>query len=54
MAIVNNFWFNKFQRGRMSVFDERQTGNVTKVEDLVLADRENRQKVREITEIAGI
>lgn len=54
MATVKN-WFNEFQRGRMSVFDEPHSGvpkmatteiNVTKIHDLVLADRQ--LKVREI------
>lgn len=60
MATVKN-WFNEFQRGRTSVFDEQRPGapktataedNVTKIHDLVLADR--RLKVREIAEIVGI
>jgi len=60
MATVKN-WFNEFQRGRTSVFDEPRPGapkmattedNVTKIHDLVLADR--RLKVREIAETVGI
>lgn len=60
MATVKN-WFNEFQRGRTSVFDEPRSGapkmattedNVTKIHDLVLADR--RLKVREIAETVGI
>lgn len=60
MATVKN-WFNEFQRGRTSVFDDPRPGapktattddNVTKVHDLVLADR--RLKVREIAETVGI
>jgi len=56
MATVKN-WFNEFQRGRTSVFDEPRLGapktattedNVTKIHDLVLADR--RLKIREIAE----
>jgi len=47
MATVKN-WFNKFQRGRTSVFDGPRPGspkttttedNVTKIHGLVLADR---------------
>ena len=54
MATVKN-WFNEFQRGRTSFFDESRPGapktatkedNVPKIHDLVLADR--RLKVREI------
>ena len=60
MATVKN-WFNEFQRGRTSVFDEPRAGapktattedNMTKIHDLVLADR--RLKVREIAETVGI
>ena len=60
MATVKN-WFNEFQRGRTSVFDEPRPGasktattkdNVTKIHDLVLADR--RLKVREIADTVGI
>jgi len=60
MATVKN-WFNEFQRGRTSVFDEPRPGapktattedNVTKILDLVLADP--RLKVREIAETVGI
>jgi len=56
MATVKN-WFNEFQRGRTSDFDETRPGasktattedNVTKIHDLVLADR--RLKMREIAE----
>ena len=54
-------WFNEFQRGRTSVFDEPRPGapktattvdNVEKVRDLVLAHR--RLKVREIAETVDI
>ena len=60
MATVKN-WFNKFQRGRMSFSDEPRPGalktattedNVTKIHDLVLADR--RLNMREIAERVGI
>lgn len=60
MATVKN-WFNEFQRGRTSVFDEPRPGapktattenNVTKIHDLVLADR--RLKVCEIAETVAI
>ena len=60
MATAKN-WFNKFQRGRPSVFEEPRPGapktattedNVTKIHDFVLADR--RLKVREIAETVGI
>jgi len=60
MATVKN-WFNEFQRGRTSVFDEPRPGapktataedNVTKINDLVLADR--RLKIREIDETVGM
>lgn len=53
-ATVNN-WFNEFQRGRTSVFDDPRPGapktattedNATKIHDIVLADR--RLKLREI------
>jgi len=53
MATVKN-WFNEFQRGHTSVFDEPHPGapktattedNVTKIHDLVLADR--RLKIRD-------
>ena len=59
MATVKN-WFDEFQRGRMSVFDEPRSGapksattegNAKNIHDLVLADR--RLKVREITETGG-
>jgi len=51
----------EFQRGRTSVFDEPRPGasktattedNVTKIHDLVLADR--RLKIREIAEAVGM
>jgi len=54
-ATVKN-WFNELQRGRTSVFDEPRPGapktantedNVTKIHDLVLADR--RLKIREMS-----
>jgi len=60
MATVKN-WFNEYQRGRTSVFDEPRPGapktattedKVTKIHDLVLADR--RLKVRELAETIGI
>jgi len=60
MATVKN-WFNEFQRGRTSVFDEPRPGapktatteaNVTKIHDLVLADR--RLKIREIAKTVGM
>jgi len=60
MAAVKN-WFNEFQRGRTSVFDEPRPGapkttttenNVTKIHDLVLADR--RLKIREIAETVSM
>jgi len=60
MATVKN-WFNEFQRGRTSVFDEPRPDapktattedNVTKIHDLVLADR--RMKIREIAETVGM
>lgn len=60
MATVKN-WFNEFQRGRTSVFDDPRPGapktatteeNVKKINNLVLADR--RLKVREIADIVGI
>jgi len=60
MAKIQN-WFNEFQRGRTSVFDEPCPGapktattedNVTKIRDLVLADR--RLKIREIAETVGM
>jgi len=59
-ATVKN-WFNEFQRGRTSVFDESRPGapktattedNVTKIHDLVLADR--RLKIRKIAETVGM
>ncbi len=59
MATIKN-WFNEFQRGRTSVFDEPRPGalktattedSVKKIHDLVLADR--RLKVREIAETVG-
>jgi len=57
MATIKN-WFNEFQRGLTSVFDEPRPGapktattegNVTKIHDIVLADR--RLKIREIAEL---
>jgi len=60
MTTVKN-WFDDFQRGRTSVFDEPRPGapktattedNVTKIHDLVLADR--RLKIREIAETVGM
>jgi len=60
MATVQNC-FNEFQRCRTSVFDEPRPGapktattedNVTKIHDLVLADR--RLKIREIAETVGM
>jgi len=60
MATVKN-WFNEFQRGRTSVFDEPRPGapktattadNVTKIHDLVLAER--RLKIRGIAETVGM
>jgi len=54
-------WFNEFQRGRTSVFDEPRPGapktataedNVRKIHDLVLADR--RLNIREIAETVGM
>jgi len=60
MATVKN-WFNEFQRGRTSVFDEPRPGapkrattedNETKIRDLVLGDR--RLKIREIAETVGM
>jgi len=60
MATVKN-WFNEFQRGRMSFFDEPRPGaqktttteyNVTKIHDLVLADR--RLKIRKRAETVGM
>jgi len=60
MATVKN-WFNEFQRGRTSVFNEPRPGvlktattehNVIKINDLVLADR--RLKIREIAETVGM
>ena len=60
IATVKN-WFNEFQCGRMLVFDEPHPGapkmattgdNVTKIHDLVLADR--RLMVGEIAETVGI
>ncbi|XP_070855320.1 protein GVQW3-like [Drosophila suzukii] len=60
MTTVKN-WFNEFQRGRSSVFDEPRPGapktvttedNVTKIHDLVLADR--RLKIREIPKTVGM
>jgi len=59
MVTVKN-WFNEFLRGRRSVFDEPRPGapktattedNVTKIHDLVLADR--RLRIREIAETVG-
>jgi len=60
MATVKN-WFNEFQRVRTTVFDEPRPcapktatteDNVTKINDLVLADR--RLKIREIAETVGM
>jgi len=60
IATVKN-WFNEFQGGRTSVFDEPLPGapktatkedNVTKIHDLVLADR--RLKIRETAETVGM
>jgi len=60
MATVKNY-FNEFQRGRTSVFDVPRPGapktatteaNVTKIHDLVLADR--RLKIRQIAETVGM
>ena len=60
MATAKN-WFNEFQHGRMSAFDEPHPGapkmatmedNVMKIHDLVLADRQ--LKEREIAETVGI
>jgi len=60
MATVKN-WFNEFQRGRTSDFNEPRPGapktattedNVTKIHDLVLADR--RLKMCEIAETVGM
>jgi len=61
MATVKN-WFNEFQRGRTSVFDEPRPGTpktattedkVTKIHDLVLADRRS-ARLRELAERVGI
>lgn len=60
MATVKN-WFNEFQPGRTSAFEEPRSGTPktattedkgTKIHDLVLVDR--RVKVREIAETVGI
>jgi hypothetical protein len=60
MTIIKN-WFNEFQHGRTSVFDEPHPGapkiatmedNMTKVHYLVLANRQ--LKVHEIAETVGI
>ena len=60
MATIKN-WFNEFQRGRTSVFDEPLPGTpktattedkMKQIHDLVLADR--LMKVREIAETVGI
>jgi len=60
MATVKN-WFNEIQRGRPSVFEEPRPGapktattedNVTKIHDLVLANRQ--MKKREIAETVGM
>ena len=61
LANVKN-WFNEFQRGRTSVFDEPRPGalkmaaitedNVTKIHDLILADRQ--LMVRKIAKTVGI
>jgi len=60
MATVKN-WFNEFQRGCSSVFDEPRPGapktvtmedNVTQIHDLVLADR--RLKLCKIAETVGM
>jgi len=58
VATVKN-WFNEFQRGRTSVFDEPRPGapkttedNVTQIHDLVLADR--RLMICKIAETVGM
>ena len=60
MATVK-FWYNEFQRGRTSVFDDPRPGatkttttkeNVTKIHDIGLSDR--RLKVHKIAAIVGI
>jgi hypothetical protein len=60
MATIKN-WFNEFQHGHTSVFDEPRPSapkmatmedNMTKIHDHVLADR--RLKVLEIAETVGI
>lgn len=60
METIRN-WFNEFQRGRTSIFDEPRPGvlktdttedNLTKIHDLTLADR--RLKVRAIADVLGI
>ena len=60
MATIKN-WFNEFQRGRTSVFDETRAGapktvttenNVTKIHALILTDC--RLKVREIAATVSI
>jgi [histone H3]-lysine36 N-dimethyltransferase SETMAR len=60
MATVKN-WFNEFQRGLTSVFDEPPLGapktattedNIEKIHDFVLIDR--RLKVHKIAEAVGI
>jgi len=60
MATVKN-WFNEFQCGRKSFFDESRPGapktattedNVTKIHYLVLAD--HRLKIRDIAETVGM
>jgi len=60
MPTVKN-WFNEFQRGRTSVFIKSRPGapktattedNVTKIHDLVLADR--RLKILEVAETVGM
>ncbi|XP_070138801.1 protein GVQW3-like, partial [Drosophila bipectinata] len=60
MATVKN-WFNEFQHGRISVFDESRPGapktarmeeNIKKIHALVLGDR--RFKVREVADTVGL
>ena len=55
------YWYNKFKRGRTSIFDEERPGHpikvttedmVNKIHDIVLADR--RVKIREIANIVKI
>jgi len=58
---VTLLWFNEFQRGGTSVFDEPRPGapktatsedNATKIHDFELTDR--RLKIREIAESVGM